>query len=243
MVPAIEVYKAVLAELKHYNTTSMTPSEFNYHIWIAELEYVKNRYWAYEQHQKQIDDLDIIRVVTDGVAGSPVPLINQAPLPYVAGQEWVQLPDDYMHLLAVSAQCIYKDVPCETDGELSGYISATPLKDDKRFTVEDDYYSKPLAVWPRLYYDQRDRKLVFKAGNSIVQSAQIVYLRYPTRIVFDIANPNVGTPSEFKWEQTLEIVKHCTISYLETIKDPRVQSMLAVDSRNFNQSPPPNALT
>ena len=46
MVLVVEVYKAVLAELKHYNTTSMTPDEFNYHIWIATLEYVKNRYWA-----------------------------------------------------------------------------------------------------------------------------------------------------------------------------------------------------
>lgn len=239
MVSAKEVYQAVLAELKHYNTTSLTPQEFNYHIWIAELEYVKNRYWAYEQHQKQIDDLDILRVVTDGVAGSPAPLPNEGA--NVAGQEFITLPENYLHLLAVSARAKYYDVPCQTDGTLSGFIACTHLKDDMRYVVMDDYYRKPLAVWPRLYYDQRERKLAFLAGKSIVQDVQIVYLRYPKRIEFDVQNPSGGVGSEFHWEQTLEIVKHCTISYLETIKDPRLQSMLAVDGKNFNQFAPPNA--
>ena len=153
MVTSTDVYKAVLAELKHYNTTSMTPDEFNYHIWIATLEYVKNRYWAHEQHQKQIDDLSVIKIVTDGVAGYPAPLVNLGPA--IAGQEYVDLPADYLHLLAVSVKVLYKNVPCETDGTLSNYISATHLKDDSRFTIEDDYYKKPVAEWPNLYYDQR----------------------------------------------------------------------------------------
>jgi hypothetical protein len=49
--------------------------------------------------------------------------------------------------------------------------------------------------------------------------------------------------SEFEWPQTLEIVKHCVLSYLETIKDPRVQTMLPINEKNFLQSPPPNVPT
>jgi len=240
MVPVVEVYKAVLAELKHYNTTSMTPAEFNYHIWIATLEYVKNRYWAHEQHQKQIDDLSVIKVVTDGVAGFPAPLVNLGPA--VAGQEYVQLPANYLHLLAVSVKVKYKNQPCEVDNTMSGYISATHLKDDFRFTIEDDYYKKPSAEWPNLYYDQRGNRLTFRCGDSIVQDAKIAYLRLPQRINFDVTNQN-NVDSEFAWPQTLEIVKHCVISYLETIKDPRVQSMLPITERNFLQTPPPNVPT
>lgn len=240
MVLAVDVYKAVLSELKHYNTTSMTPDEFNYHIWIATLEYVKNRYWAHEQHQKQIDDLSVIKVVTDGVAGYPAPLVNLGPA--ISGQEYVQLPANYLHLLAVSVKVRYVSVPCKADNTLSDYIAATHIKDDSRFVVGDDYYKRPTAEWPNLYYDQRGNKLTFNCGLSVVQSAMIAYLRLPQRIFFDVTGL-AHVPSEFAWPQTLEIVKHCTISYLETIKDQRVQSMLPINERNFLQTPPPNVPT
>lgn len=240
MVSATDAYKAVLEELKHYNTTSMTPEEFNYRIWIAEIEYVKNRHWAYEQHQKTIDDLDIIRIVTDGVAGYPAPLVNQGPS--IAGQEWVQLPNDYFRLLEVSAQVRYKNVPCKIDGTLSNYIPCTPLKDDKRHAVDEDFYQKPIAEWPNLYYDQRGRRLAFRAGDSIVEKVQLVYLRYPIRIFFDVTGAN-HVNSEFPWEQTMEIVKLCVRTYLEAIESARTQSNIQVDSLNFSQNPPPGIIT
>jgi len=237
MVLAIDVYKAVLAELKHYNTTSMTPDEFNYHIWISELEYVKNRYWAHEQHQKSIDDLSVIKVVTDGIAGYPAPINNAGP--NIAGQEFINLPADYLYLLAVAVQTKMYNVPCVTNGTVSDYIACTHLKDDKRYVVTDDYYQKPIAEWPNLYYDQRGTKLTFNCGDSIVQKVKLAYLRLPARITFDPTGQN-SINSEFEWPQVLEIVKHCTISYLETIKDPRMQSMLPITERNFLQNPPPN---
>lgn len=240
MVTSTDVYKAVLAELKHYNTTSMTPDEFNYHIWIAELEYVKNRYWAHEQHQKSIDDLSVIKVVTDGVAGYPNPLPNQGPS--VAGKEYITLPVNYLHLLAVSVQLKLINVPCIANNTISEYTAATHLKDDQRFVVQQDYYKKPSYEWPNLYYDQRGNKLTFHCGDSIVQNVMISYLRLPARIFFDISNV-AHVSSEFEWPQTLEIVKHCVISYLETIKDPRVQTMLPINEKNFLQSPPPNVPT
>jgi hypothetical protein len=240
MVSSTDVYKAVLAELKHYNTTSMTPAEFNYHIWIAELEYVKNRYWAHEQHQKQIDDLAVIKVVTDGVAGYPMPLPNEGP--NMPGMEYVTLLQDHLYLLAVAVQVKYKDVPCQVDGQLSPFTAATHLKDDERFVVSEDYYMKPIAEYPNLYYDQRGKRLTFNCGNSTVQNVMLSYLRLPARITFDETGAaHVG--SEFEWPQTLEIVKHCVISYLETVKDPRVQSMIGVTDRTFQQSPPPNVPT
>lgn len=240
MVSSTEVYKAVLKELKHYNTTSMTPEEFNYHIWIGQLEYVKNRYWAHEQHQKQIDDLDRIHIVTDGIAGNPGPLLNEGSA--VAGEEYVTLPGNLLYLLAVGVKVKYMNEPCKADGALSDYIAAKHLKDDERYMIDRAYYRKPKPEWPRLYYTQRNRVLVFAAGDSIVQHVRLAYLRYPVRIVFDPTGAN-HVDSEFDWGQTHEIIKHTVMSYLEIIESPRTQSYIGVDQKNFNQFPPPNVPT
>ena len=241
MVTAVDVYKYVLEQLKHYNTTSITPAEFNIRIWNAELDYVRNRYWAWDQHQKSIDDLQHIRIVTDGVAGFPPPIPNVGP--NVAGQEYIQMPGNYLHLLAVAVRAKYKNVPCETDGQLSKPIAATPLKDDEYHVVDDDYYKQPLAVWPRLYYSLRGDKMTFKAGDSIVQDVILNYLRYPQRIVFDEQNPAGGTPSEFTEEQTKEIVVILVTDYLEAIESARVQTKPFIEQQNFYQNPPTNQLT
>lgn len=241
MVNAVDVYKAVLEELKHYNTTSVTPAEFNYRIWIAELDYVRNRYWAWDQHQKAIDDLYVIRIVTDGVAGFPPPLPNEGPI--VAGQEYITMPENYLHLLAVAARVTYKNVPCIKDGTTSPFIACTPLKDDAYHVVDDDYYKKPIAEWPRLYYSQRGNKMTFKAGDSIVKDVMLNYLRYPQRIFFDEANPSGGTPSEFTEEQTNEIVILFVKSYLEAIESSRVQTKPFIEQQNFYQHPPTNQPT
>jgi hypothetical protein len=92
-----------------------------------------------------------------------------------------------------------------------------------------------------MYYDQRGRKLTFRAGDSTVENVQIVYLRYPIRIVFDETGQN-HIDSEFEWEQTLEIVKLCVRTYLEAIESARTQSNIQVDSLNFNQNPPPGIM-
>ena len=185
------------------------------------------------------DDLDIIHVITDGIAGSPNPLPNEGAA--VAGQEYVRLPTDHLFLLAVGVKVKYFGDPCKTDGTLSDYIPATPLKDDKRFVTGVDYYSRPRAEWPNLYYSQRDPKLVFKAGQSVVHEVRLSYLRYPQRIVFDLTG--TGVPSEFGESQTNEIVKETVEKYLETIESRRTQSFIGVNDRNFNQFPPPNVPT
>lgn len=238
---ATEVYKAVLEELLHYNTTSMSPEQFNYRIWDAELTYVTNRYWAHEQHQKSIDDLDVIKVVTDGVAGFPAPLVALGP--GTAGTEYIELPEDYLHLTAVSAKVKYKNVPCQEDGSLSNYIACTPLKDDKRWAVDDDFYQEPIAEWPNLYYDQRGKKMTFRAGDSIVQSVMLAYLRYPKRIFFDVNNV-AHVDSEFTWKQTIEIVKLCAQIYIEAIESPRINTQpIITEQKNFLQTPPPNVIS
>ena len=237
---AEEVYKSVLKELKQEYTTSITPEEFNHHIWVAEIEYVKTRYWAHEQHQKTIDDLRTIKVMTDGIGGMPNPLIaSGSALP---NSQFVTLPEDYMHLTAVSAIVEYVNEPCKKNGTLSDPIACSFLPDDKEKLVLGDFYSKPKPAFPRLYYSQRGNVLVFKAGSSIVRKVFLNYLRYPKRIAIDVNTGASIQDSEFLDEQTIEIVKWCVHSYLEKIEEMRVQTMALIQSKNFEQFPSVNQL-
>lgn len=236
---ATELYKAVLLELNYQETTTMTPEEFNHHIWVAEIEYVKTRYMAYERAQKAIDDLRVLKVTTDGIAGMPNPLLPNGLVP---NAQWVTLPANYLRLTAVAVVAKYFGEPCQKDGTLSEPISCRFLPDDQAHLTTKSYYMKPAAHYPRLYYVQRGNTLVFKAGRSLVQYAIVSYLRYPARIAVD-ANGQSVVDSEFLDEQNYELVKWCVASYLEKIEEMRMQSlrMMLNDSLEFpnvQQTPP-----
>ena len=236
----LDTYIAVLHELKHEHTTSMTPEEFNFHIWRSEIEYVATRYWAQDQHQKSIDDLAFVTVETNGIAGAPVAILNAGA--NTAGVEYFPMPQDLFILLNVAVQVrIYGD-PCIADGTLSAFTAAHYLAADREKVVSESYYSKPSHEYPTLYYKIRKRNILPKAGQSIAQSCVITYLQYPTRISVDpITGANV-TDSPFGDSQTLEIVRHCVLSYLETIESGRLATMANVEQLKFSQSPLPNQI-
>ena len=235
MMTGVDVYVAVLHELKHENTTSMTPSEFRHHIKRAMLEYINLRYWAYDQHQKPIDDLAPIHVETNGVNGNPAPIANtglQAP----KGEMFV-LPTDYMHLLAVKALVKYYGEPCYTDGTMSDWIVAMHCPDNMVYQVEHHYYKKPKPEYPNLYYRHNKKTLTLMAGKSIGQQVCITYLQRPPYIAVADNGTNVQD-SVFDDEQTMEIVRWCVASYTETIESYRQQSMIQYVGLTHQQYPP-----
>lgn len=234
-VTAEEIYKGLLAELRYFETTSVSPKEFNYHIWRGMLQWIRNRYWSTGNHQAEKDDLDVLKIVTDGWAGSPSPLTNLG-----GNQPYIDLPDDYLHLLSVGVRVRFKNVPCQIDGQLSEYVPSTPLKEDERFAVGQDYYKLPQAIWPDIYHNHRDRKLTFFVGDSTVEDVIISYYRYPQRIEFNPGGVNVD--SEFAWEQAMQIIRFTAVDLLEKTQNPRWQSMSAEEQKHFLQSPPPNVM-
>ena len=234
----LETYQAFLAELKKENTTTIFPDEFNYHIWRSELNWVTNRYWAFDQHQKSIDDLDVITIETNGVAGMPAPLLNAGAA--IAGQEYFALPDDLLILLNVAIEPLIQGDVCIKDNTLGKITAATFLSADREKVVDESHYSKPSFKHPTLYYKIRQGNILVKMGSSIAQKCIITYLQYPQRIGVDpVTGANV-TDSPFGDSQTLEIVRDGVLSYLETIESSRVQSMAAIESRKFTQNPLPN---
>lgn len=223
---AVEVYQAVLAELKHENTTSMTPAEFRYHSKVAQIEYLNLRYMAFDQHQKPIDDLAVWHIETNGVGGNPPPIANTGAM--TPGQDIFLLPENYAHLLNVQAKVKYVGEPCQTNGTESDWIAAKYVDDSQEKTILHHYYQKPQARYPRLRYKSRVSNLrhilQILAGQSIPTQVRITYLRLPTPIVMDDNYQNVYG-SELSDPQTLEIVKWCVFSYLEKIESIRQQTL------------------
>ncbi len=235
---AQEVYIAFLNELKQENTTSVTPAEFNYHIWRSEIEYVKNRYFAFDQHQKSIDDLSFLTIETIGVAGMPLPLLNQGL--NQSKKEYFDLPEDLLILVNVEIMAEAQNDSCYKDGEISDKIAAKFLSGDRDKVIYNSYYSKPRLEYPNVYYKIRNNKIIPVIGDSIAKECIITYLKYPTKIEVDETSGLSITNSEFKDMQTLEIVRHAVLSYLETIESQRTPSMAQIENKNFNQFPPPN---
>lgn len=238
---AADTYVAVLAELKAENTTSMTPDEFNYHIKVAQYEYARIRYMAYEQHQRTLDDLRSIHVMTDGISG-PAPLVNVGiPQPEL---EVFVLPTDYMDLLSVRARLRYYGEPCHTDGTLSDYMASKAIQDNRKEAIRHSYYSKPAARPDRVYHSLYGAgntgggaTLRFMAGSSIVDSVIATYLRKPSDITVDGNGNSVLNP---QWDdvQMQEIVKWCVASYLEKIESMRTQTYMSLlGITHSNQQP------
>ena len=240
-----QVYEAFLHELKQENTTSATPIEFNYHIWRSQLEWVTTRYWAFDQHQKSIDDLDVITIETNGIAGMPVAITNSGS--NVSGQEYFVIPEDLLILLNVAFSLkVYGD-SCITDGTDKTFTAAKFLSADREKVVSESYYSSPSHEYPTIYYRIRNGNILPKMGSSIAQECVITYLKYPTKIEVDPttgisvtdSNGNIIS-SPFGDSQTLEIVRMAVLSYIETIESNRTQSMAFIENRKFIQNPLPN---
>jgi len=239
MRTARETYEAVLNELNYHSTKSMTPDEFNYHANIAQLEYMKTRYWAHQQHQKSIDDLRFVMVETDGIGNMPNPLV----FTNTSTGSYVTLPDDYLILTKVAIIGEYKNVPCIKDGTISPPTAATTLSDDRDYVISDNTYTSPLLRFPRAYYKQRDNVIVAKIGDSIPLTAIIGYIRKPVRIEVDQLGNSVTDP-EFDDMQVSEIVKWTRASFLEQIESMRAQTARQYDvATQFLQFPPPNMPT
>jgi len=153
-----EIYDAFLAEIKHENTTSATPDEFNYHIWREELDYVKKRYFAHQQNQKSIDDLSFVNIETNGLVGMPQPLTNNGI--NQAGKEYFQMPEDLLILTSVLIIGQYKNVSCRKDGTKSKPIAARYLSDDRYGVVTNSYYSQESLEYPCCYYKVRNHAII-----------------------------------------------------------------------------------
>jgi hypothetical protein len=242
---AVEEYEACLQELEYQQTASMTPDEFNHHYKIAQYEWIKTRFAAYEQNTKAIEDLQVAKVVTDGLAGQPAPLQNAGQ--NIAGREYFILPTDLLFITNVRGRVIYNGMPCpqpfEKDGKISDFINSEFLSDDQVGITNYNKYTSPLAKWPRMKYTRRDNKMLFQAGKSIVFEVELTYIKEPLPARVDYVNNVLVSLNNSIWKeaQQREIIKWTVLNYLGKIEEQgKFQNEIALTGRMFEQTPPPN---
>lgn len=223
---ANQMYIAVLHELRDENTASLTPSEFNYFINAAMLQWLQTRFFALEESQKHIDDLERLLVRTNGVSDSPVPLLNRGAAK--AGEEFFAFPanavtfSDKAFLISVQFQMAAHPCYNNTMPVLSARIKKTD-------TISNgNAYDRPTDN--RLFYYQSGGKIFrYDSGSSVsvAQKAIVTYIRMPREIKVDEETGESISNPEFDPRVNLEIVKWAVRSYLETTESPRQNSFAA----------------
>jgi hypothetical protein len=248
-----ELYDAFLDGIKKPYTGTVIPSVFNrlMNEW-AQAEWVASNLsdeQGSELTQKQMDDLEVLRVVTDGELSSwdattiflpikPVSGTNSFVYPkynqlLLATDNAYHIYPKYRRFLNVRFKIEYVDNDCGLTG-ISEWLNADIMRSDQRVVFEDSEYRKPMD--DNLYYEMINGVIRLITGTpSKAHSMRLEYYREPRAIFFDelhpvdVPNPNytpgVGSVNcELDYVQKMEIVKIATRLYLERVQDPRYKS-------------------
>ncbi len=230
MTTAEEIYKQCLHELHQEDTTNMEPDEFNIHIRKAMVELITSKYWAYEYHEKSVEDLSPIIVHTFDQTGTPISVNTDGTF---------TLPENLKHLLHIAFKVRFNGEKCQTDGTLSDFRNAVKVAQDEQHLLHL-YYNRPRWEWPNIKYSRVGDIIIPKVGSNEPVEMAVSYIRLPDYIFFNENNPAASVNSPFKPTVNFELVRWATASYMGRIEDVRIQFINGLESRNFNQYPPAN---
>ena len=241
------MYELFLDGIKKERISTVPPAGFNRIINEAYDVWYRGKSIKIEQDQKVLDDLQGIRVITDGVfrynnvALVPIPAINNTtsnahgrnlfplPIPEVNGNDvtidTIVYPE-YRRLLGVMFRIKYYGDPCHVDGELSGWKEAFIMRSNQRAEIKKNPFRRPRKSL--LYYEVIDSIIKLDLGDntsSFGYDMKLDYIKYPKAIVFN-SDPNLCVMCELQSDQCLEIVDIAVKSYIERVSDPRYQSQM-----------------
>ena len=249
----LDMYKAFLDGIKKNSTAIVTPDQFNRIInhWGQD-EYILDMFPEGEEDQVGLDDMEMLRVVTDGI--QVVDGVTLYPVaPDASSNNVFTIPKHvttvrrrldngtidtntypkYARGLNVMFKIKYSaSSTCNTPNGISDFIRAYIMRTDQRSVIMTSCYRKPSESL--LYYEVIDGKVRLIAGNGAEgYSLRMEYYRYPVEIYFNSTNQadtgNKATGSvncEFAPHQRKEIVDIAVRIYLERVADPRYKSFL-----------------
>lgn len=145
-----ELYEGLLIELRKENAPNILLEEFNYFANKAVYQYIHKRYNIYDINQQTTDDLRVLK--------STAKLIPQIEERYTGltladhlATYYVDLPDDYLHLL--NCICVYnvkKTYKCYNAGD-TWRAAAKKLTADAYSQVLDNFWQAPSYKRPYYY--------------------------------------------------------------------------------------------
>lgn len=202
-------YKYFNDGIKKEQTSVVPPFMFNRIANDAQDLWLADKVTEIELNQKRIDDISVLRVVTDGYyeytdTNVPVPvaqLINPITPDSIQGDSF-SLPFDgilinntsgvpmvypkYYRLLNVMFKIVYIEDKCKRTG-ISDWMLAWIIRSDQRTIFYSNPYRKPTN--DRLYYEIINKKVRLDTGPnnpSYPHSMRLEYIRWPRKMYYDV---------------------------------------------------------
>ena len=221
-----DLYREFLRGIRRENTSVVKPSYFNPFINRVMLSVIKSKLPEAEFNQKRIDDLEILRVVTDGSSLSnayqPIQAasngIFKIPSYWENSENGIPMAEPStsypLYLWGLNASFKRRD-----DAEWKpGFIR----KSDKTVLMGDNPYRKPTTE--RIYFERIGGEIRMIGGNQ-EDTLRLEYFRYPRLINFSTVQGEVINP-EFGPSMCQEIADAAIREYLETSSDMRYKTIL-----------------
>lgn len=202
---AKETYNAFLDGIKKSYTGTVKPAIFTrlMNDWGLD-EWLKQNVSleeGVEVTQKQIDDLQNLKVITDGVQVYNSDIMYSI-IPDATGSTFFTRPDGitpilntnstttailaypkYLRLLNVMFKITYVNNVCDLTGT-SDWLKAQVMRSNERPIIMDNYYFAPAD--DNLYYELTNEKVKLITGTSSTPySMKLEYLRMPNKFYFD----------------------------------------------------------
>ena len=232
---AEEMYRAFLRGIRAQHTGVVLPEYWNPFINEVQLNIVKKKLPLNEFDQKHIDDLNILRCVTDGdtlarsytilseastgvynipVGDFTIPS-NLTPITTVAGVIYPL----YLHGISV----MFKRSNVVADIWKPGYL----LRSDTKGMIDNNPYRASSST--RIYYERVGNQIRRIGGDTAVPSykMRLEYYRYPRVIYYDSNSEGAATyDPELGVSVNQEIVEEAIRVFLERKTDPRYKTYI-----------------
>lgn len=214
------LYKLVLVDVRKSKVGSLQPADFN--IWInkAQRIVVDNKLASMDINTRHQDDL--------------MPLRKQEVLTPVSGKIYAELPVDYLRTDALS-------VTLTQDNEDYKYVSCSYLSANRFATIMRSHYDKPSLKLCYFNYGietiaEQDKRVVYvyKPTEVVLTALNLSYYCEPATIEYSTENAD----NVLIWNESMvnEIAQMCSLMYIASIGDPRVQTnMLIKQQTNSKQ--------
>lgn len=210
---------------KMYNTT-VKPDVFNRIINDSQLDWVKGKLPQAEFNQKRIDDIEVLRVVTDGgsmyasydILSDVGDYIFDIPTLYstiTSGSLLSNINGVNYPLYLHGLNAMFK----KRDGDT--WLRARIRRSDRTVMLDDNPFRSPSD--DRLYFEQIKNQIRLIGGEY--DNLRLEYYRYP-RIITYSATELSNIDPEFNPGQNKEIVEIAVKTYIERTTDPRYKSFL-----------------
>jgi len=217
---AEKMYKYFLTEVRKERTVVITPSDWTTFINLVVIDWIKTKLPLLEFNQKRIDDLEAIKVLTDGVSATILTKVadNQFAIPY----NHATLPKYLYGLSAEFGYSTSSSIPVNLTRRVAGKI----LRSDRRVNYGNNPYRQPKDDL-FIYFEQRGG-YIYCIPESLEWNKLILeYYSYPTDIVYSSTIDEAGS---FHPTQNKEIIDMAVTRYLERVSDQRIQTQPQVSA-------------